>query len=77
MRRMRKASPVFAKSRSGALKYRSESARVSSGFAPIHLLPHAIGFLLFLICAVLPCGADYKGAWIFLLAPAIAPRSAD
>jgi hypothetical protein len=39
-------------------------------FTPIHLLPHAFGFMLFIICGVLSFGSDYKGAWIFLLAPA-------
>jgi hypothetical protein len=46
----------------------------SRSFAPIHLLPHGIAFLLFLVCATLPYGADYKGAWVFLLAPASATR---
>jgi hypothetical protein len=39
------------------------------GFSPIHLLPHIIGVMLFLICTQLPFGSDYKGAWIFSLAP--------
>lgn len=39
-------------------------------FTPVHLLPHILGIALFMICFLLPYGTDYKGAWIFLLAPA-------
>ncbi|HKW96482.1 MAG TPA: hypothetical protein VJN43_02065 [Bryobacteraceae bacterium] len=42
----------------------------SGRFAPIHLLPHILAAVLFFICVFLPYGNDYKGAWIFLLAPA-------
>jgi hypothetical protein len=42
---------------------------LSRRFTNIHLLPHAYGAFLFLICNFLPYSADYKGAWIFLLAP--------
>jgi hypothetical protein len=42
---------------------------LSRRFTNIHLLPHAFGALLFMVCNFLPYGADYKGAWIFLLAP--------
>jgi len=38
-------------------------------FSTMHLLPHAMGFLLFFICSVLPYGNDYKGVWIFLSVP--------
>lgn len=38
-------------------------------FTPVHLLPHILGIALFMICFLLPYGTDYKGAWIFLLAP--------
>jgi hypothetical protein len=41
----------------------------SGQFTPMYLLPHSLGILLFLICMVLRYGNDYKGAWIFLLAP--------
>jgi hypothetical protein len=41
----------------------------SGEFTRIHLLPHTLGTLLFFIITVLPYGSDYKGAWIFLLAP--------
>lgn len=41
----------------------------SREFSTIHLLPHATGMLAFVICMLLPCGNDYKGAWIFHLAP--------
>jgi hypothetical protein len=39
------------------------------GFSPVHLVPHIIGALLFFISTLLVYGADYKGTWIFLLAP--------
>lgn len=39
------------------------------GFSPVHLVPHVIGALLFFISTLLVYGADYKGTWIFLLAP--------
>lgn len=42
----------------------------SGRFTPIHLLPHIFATVLFFICVFLPYGSDYKGAWIFLLAPA-------
>ena len=38
-------------------------------FTPIHFVPHIFGTLLFLVCNLLAYGSDYKGAWIFLLAP--------
>jgi hypothetical protein len=41
----------------------------SAGFSAMHFLPHAIGMLLALVCNLLPYGSDYKGAWVFLLAP--------
>lgn len=41
----------------------------SGQFAPMFLLPHSLGLLLFLVCLAIPYGNDYKGAWIFLLAP--------
>lgn len=37
--------------------------------SPAHLLPHLVGFLLFMICSFLAYGTGYKGAWIFLLVP--------
>jgi len=36
----------------------------------LHLLPHMLGFVLFFVCTILAYGSDFKGAWIFLLAPA-------
>jgi len=41
----------------------------SGQFTAAHLLPHSIGFAFFLVCSALPYGTDYKGAWLFLLAP--------
>jgi hypothetical protein len=38
-------------------------------FSPIHLLPHALGFLLLFVCMMLRFGNDYKGAWLFLSIP--------
>jgi hypothetical protein len=42
----------------------------SGRFTSLHVLPHACGFMLFLICNFLAYGNDYKGAWVFLLVPA-------
>jgi hypothetical protein len=41
----------------------------TGAFSTMHLLPHLTGVLLCLICLSLQYGADYKGSWIFLLAP--------
>ena len=38
-------------------------------FTAVHLAPHMFGTLMYFICAVITYGADYKGTWIFLLAP--------
>ena len=38
-------------------------------FSTMHLLPHAIGVLCILTSVLLPFGGDYKGAWVFQLAP--------
>jgi hypothetical protein len=43
-------------------------------FTSVHLLPHVLGAALFFVCAFLPYGADFKGAWWFLLVPAGAFR---
>lgn len=42
----------------------------SRQFSTVHLLPHLLGALLFMICTLLPYTNDHKGAWIFLVAPA-------
>jgi hypothetical protein len=41
----------------------------SGHFTPLHLLPHALGALLFFVCTVLAHGSDYKGTWLFLTVP--------
>ena len=46
----------------------------SGRFTALHFLPHIFGFVLFAICSALGYSNDYKGAWIFLLAPAGALR---
>jgi len=38
-------------------------------FTFIHLLPHVMGLVLFFGCFMLRFGNDYKGGWVFLLAP--------
>lgn len=43
---------------------------LSGRFTTVHLLPHIFGFVLLFICSFLPYGSDFKGAWVFLLAPA-------
>jgi hypothetical protein len=35
----------------------------------VHVIPHIFGIALFLIAASIVYGGDYKGAWVFLLAP--------
>ena len=42
----------------------------SGGFTMMHLLPHVFGLVFFWICTLLAFGNDYKGGWVFLLAPA-------
>jgi hypothetical protein len=42
----------------------------SRQFSTMHLLPHFIGMMLAFVCGFLSFGADYKGIWVFLLAPA-------
>jgi hypothetical protein len=42
----------------------------SREFAGAHVMPHLIGVILFWMCPLLAYGSDYKGAWLFLLAPA-------
>jgi hypothetical protein len=42
----------------------------SGTFTAVHLVPHLFGVLLFFICPLLVYGSDYKGTWLFLLAPA-------
>jgi hypothetical protein len=41
----------------------------SGRFTIVHLLPHMLGFVLFMTCSILVYSSDFKGAWIFLLAP--------
>jgi hypothetical protein len=46
----------------------------SGKFTAVHFLPHTLGFAFFMICGAIPFGTGYKGAWLFLLAPAGAFR---
>jgi hypothetical protein len=41
----------------------------TGNFTAMHLMPHLLGGLLFMVCSILAYGNDFKGAWIFLLAP--------
>jgi hypothetical protein len=41
----------------------------SGRFSPMHFTPHFFGFLLLSICPALVYGRDYKGVWVFLIAP--------
>lgn len=41
----------------------------AKGFAVAHVMPHALGFILMTICAVLPYSDQYRGSWIFLTVP--------
>src|ERR1035437_2980152 len=47
----------------------SRATPFSGTFTPMHVLPHALGAVLFLVCSILAHGSDYKGAWIFLSVP--------
>lgn len=37
------------------------------GFTGAHLLPHGLGFLLYMSCLLMNHGTDYKGVWLFLV----------
>jgi hypothetical protein len=39
----------------------------SPGFTGAHLLPHALGFILYMSCVLMAYGTDYKGTWLFLV----------
>jgi hypothetical protein len=39
-------------------------------FTEMHFLPHLFGFAFFVLCSSMVYGRDYKGIWLFLLAPA-------
>jgi len=41
----------------------------SGTFTVMHVAPHLFGMLFFVICPLLVYGSDYKGSWLFLLAP--------
>ncbi len=41
----------------------------SNDFAPAHLLPHLNGLAVASVCNVLAFGDDYKGVWVFQVAP--------
>ena len=38
-------------------------------FSPVHFLPHLSGITMALVCNFLEFGVDYKGVWIFQIAP--------
>ena len=38
-------------------------------FTPIHVMPHALGFLLLFVCTLMRFGNDYKGVWVFVSVP--------
>ena len=41
----------------------------SGKFTIVHVVPHIFGILMFILSIALVYGNDYKGAWLFLLAP--------
>ncbi len=53
------------------LRYRNQRALspFSNDFAPAHLLPHLNGLAVASVCNVLAFGDDYKGVWVFQVAP--------
>lgn len=42
----------------------------SGHFSRWHIFPHVFGLMFYMICNVISYGNNYKGSWIFLLAPA-------
>jgi hypothetical protein len=42
----------------------------SGHFSRWHIFPHIFGLMFYIICSVISYGNNYKGSWIFLLAPA-------
>jgi len=50
------------------------SSPFSREFTGAHVVPHFFGMMLFVICPLLVYGTDFKGTWLFLLAPAGAFR---
>ena len=42
----------------------------SGHFTAMHIFPHLFAFVFYMICSVIAHGTNYKGSWIFLLAPA-------
>jgi hypothetical protein len=42
----------------------------SRHFSSWHVFPHIFGLMFYMICSVISYGNNYKGSWIFLLAPA-------
>jgi len=50
------------------------SSPFSREFTGAHVVPHFFGMILFVICPLIVYGSDFKGTWLFLLAPAGAFR---
>jgi hypothetical protein len=46
---------------------RTLNSPFDSGFTATHFVPHVLGFVIFMVCALMPYGTDYKGIWLFLL----------
>jgi hypothetical protein len=42
----------------------------SGHFSRWHVFPHVFGLMFYMICSIISYGDQYKGSWIFLLAPA-------
>jgi hypothetical protein len=40
----------------------------------VHIVPHALGAMAFMVCSVLTYGSDYKGSWLFLTVPGVTFR---
>jgi len=53
----------------GAQAIFSNSPSPFARFTPAHLIPHAIGIILLIMCRLLQYGTDYKGVWLFLVVP--------
>jgi hypothetical protein len=46
---------------------RTVESPFSGEFSAVHLIPHALGYAIYMLCLMLPYGTDFKGIWLFLL----------
>jgi len=44
-----------------------EASPFSASFSSAHIMPHALGFIVYMICLLAAFGTDYRGVWLFQL----------